>query len=288
MAGIRVNSFISNFKPTFVLLAGFFVALGVTHSILISYFSRVPVTPQNQNQENFIKIETFVHDLKNCQIVLLGSSLMALLEETYFDDHVCNLAFGGLSSESGAAVVEKSQRDKKINKLVVELNVQKPVDTNMIEASYHSLSYFLGGVFPQLLTRNQPITMLLSLVRYLNPPAPKTVTQEQFDTMFKIHQLAASSLDSTSELEYRNHLLSLRHRLSKLKDTQVQVIWLPADPRLANANGNIRRLQIAKEIFDPSSWTWIDVHLESLETTDGIHMTQKSAEAFSTKLKSFL
>lgn len=287
-----MNLFISNSNiKYFFIFGGTFFSLLLLHSLLMARLQHFPITYQNQSQENQIKLESFSQRQENCQWIVMGSSLTALLEESFFpqDSHVCNMAMGGHSAFEGLSMLNGASVFK--SHLIVEMNVVKDLDQQFVHDFKNSLAYKAGATLPQLLNQNQPITLLMKYLRGKYPPAEKNVTPEQFQTFFQVHQTESSSFSSAEEDHLRELLKKMREQLQSMQkqhtdsqDLQIYLLWMPMHPGLENTVAFQKRKQLAQEVFPEQEWNWLQFPEGSWETTDGMHLTPQSAKVFASQL----
>lgn len=270
-----------------MFFGGCVLMLGLWHTAFISATKNIPLATQSQNQENQIKVENYVHGIEPCETVLVGSSLMSLVLPEYFTHkNVCNIAFGGHSSFDGLNLVLQDRRHE-IKNIFVEMTVLKSARDPFIQNATSGAQFALAHSLPIFLSRHQPMTMLLSLLRSFFPPGPKQITPEQFQTMFALH-LAEHQITSTeSQIAWQKSLTDINIILRQLKDFGIRIflVQMPIDPRLQKTAGTEQRKDLNAEIFPATEWRWVEENIPDLTTTDGIHMTEISAKRFAQLLE---
>lgn len=262
------------FLKTSLLVTG----LLAVYALVLPIIKVTPTVGQNQYQDNLIKAEGFLYASKKCDFVILGSSLAFRLEESYFSRPTCNLALGGDSALTGLSILKKSRAAEKTH-LIVELSVLKSVDQKILNDLYGGPWFFLKSTSMLFLQESQPVTVLLSAMRKLYPPAPKITSLEQFKIWLD-YQIQDSSVADIKHLQnYQNQLKILHDELEDFAKHghKVTLLWMPLDSNVLAGKKYQEQLKLAQTVFNPDQWMWLLPPSHNFETTDGIHLTESAA-----------
>lgn len=127
--GLVSNDPVSNSRRWFLIFlsaaSSFFIAA------LIFIYLAFPVSANAATQDVVNEQIIAKYILRGgCDVVLVGSSIMHRLDETYFSTPVCNLALPGDGNLTGLTVLDRFDRTPQL--VIVELNVLRDINNQLV------------------------------------------------------------------------------------------------------------------------------------------------------------
>lgn len=282
-------SFISNFKKMNLMGQSMLIAIMLT----IAYAIFAPIlfphggVPQNQAQENLIRVQDFLFSEKTPRLVLAGSSMGARLDPAYFPKNFSNLAMSGGSPLTGLDIVIASEKFPEI--LLLEMNdtILREADDVLVSQVKESFHLKLLRALPVFRERFEPICVFAALFK----PSASANQADDAVAGLGLEFAIQEALDRSTLLSDREKLLSAMEKINKkilyLTSHGVKVLFFdpPMDPRLEKSVRVVSYKKMFQEFFSHQDTYWIPtVNAEEYRTSDGMHLLQGSAARYAKHL----
>ncbi len=235
---------------------------------------------QSQWQENIIKAQDYLYLPVNSNAIIVGSSLSAdLKDSTWY-----NLSFLGGSLFTGLELIKLKRNYPKV--ILIETNViYRGIDSEITSTINQSPFNKLKYIFPAFLEKGQPIKYLGALLYSCVEKNPYIIHTEPDSSLFnkylKLQVEANSTL--TNKVTIDRNITLLRSYLKFFDEHHVKIflVEMPIHSTLFQTiNESYRRKELFKA-FPISGYNWIIPNsLSNYQTTDGVHLSEKSVKEF--------
>ncbi|WP_128970345.1 hypothetical protein [Bradyrhizobium tropiciagri] len=230
---------------------------------------------------NLLSIRKYIND-ENPSVVLVGSSLLFRISESYFSSlKVDNLALAGESSITGLAIIEDRPTSPRL--VIIETNlIVRPVDKLLVAASRGRATFgrpirILAQKYEDLIhTPPDKDRAKRDQDQMLSMPAADAVNQTQL-----ARSIAASFADYPSAVVEAN-LTEMTRMISTLKKrgTRIALLDVPMSPQLESEPLFAKARQRVRLAFRDQNWLEPNVEMSELRWTDGAHFDTRSAIIF--------
>lgn len=249
-------------------------------------------------QINMVKAQRYVYENNaDFKMVMVGSSLAANLPAKDIGDKVKTIALGGGASQTGLAIVEKS--DKKPTIVLVEINdtISRKIDADLIDSLYHPIFYWLRQYFPILREEYRPVSVFIHSLKNRSTQNQK-LTREEFDKLEVRNtapELSEKGIKMTLDIQsqplpekdleiIKKEAEYIKHQIAKIqKDAEVRFVLFDI-PQESRVNATLRRNQVRElmqSLFPPQNFEWLSQPpLREWRTNDGIHLIRTDAQDF--------
>lgn len=235
---------------------------------------------QNQSQGNIVAAQEFIYNEKAPNIIV-GSSMAARMKKEFLPSDYLNLSFGGGSALTGLEILKKSGFIPKT--IFVENNVIfRNKDKKMIDSLFYPILWKIKNYLPSLQEKYQPLNIIVSYIKGAVGKSHDEYMNETVDQKIFRMSLERQVISYNNQLSmYEKELVELLELIDFFEKKGVKVIFfeVPIYDELSNSIRAIQQRTIIKENFS-NKWLENPNNLD-YETTDGIHMTYKSAFEYS-------
>lgn len=252
--------------------------------LYITLFGVFPVvTIQDMQHGNIYKAQDYIFRDKMPQTVLVGSSLSERIKTEKISG-VYSLAFSGLSILDGIEVI----RQKKVlpKTIIVEINVlEKGANPDFLKSISNPLLNFFRAKIPALRADARPIAYAMKIINY---PVRRIVTKKKDEavsvnlnkSLIENQIKEYSNLSDTSIIS--SNFNELKYQIKYLESKGCRIIFLemPVDSALQNLPRVTFINTLFRNSFKSIDYDYIYSRNKAYETTDGIHLTEESANKF--------
>ncbi|MBP0014843.1 MAG: hypothetical protein J7545_05520 [Roseofilum sp. SBFL] len=253
------------------------------------------ITPSkgiHQAQANMINAENYVYKQSvNTEMVMVGSSLTATLDEELMGSNVVNLSMRGGCTQTGLEVVKEQSSPPKI--LLVEINetIQREMDRDLIDSLYNPFLYFLRMNFPMFRQEYRPVSTFVYALKQWSQgnrqsgqstDSPLRETQIQ---RVKV-QWGIPLSDEKKELILEQAKI-IQNQLSEIGSNGSRIILfnMPGEPGLDNTVQKQQVRELMKDLFPSDRFEWLSNPQRGWKTSDGVHLTTDDAQEYALFLK---
>jgi hypothetical protein len=288
MRGLPVRLYIFSskhfaFKTMFVTIVLFCI-----YSIFIIKYKPNVILVQNQWQGNFVKSQEYLYDSNNIKYVLVGSSMSGRLDISIIKGKIYNLAFAGGSVLTGLQIIKNKGLMPEV--IYIETNgIFTKKDNDFIDRLFTPVLYEIRRHLPSLQDKYQPFNLILSWlkskqglsdIQKMNMKPDPDVFNNSLSRFLKQHD---KKIDTK---KLKNELDELRNLIMYFNANGVKLVFytMPVHPQIANSKMYKSANKFLADNFRDIGISWLSQpNNAKYETTDGIHLTYKSAVEF-TKL----
>ncbi|MGX2982644.1 hypothetical protein [Helicobacter sp. 23-1045] len=246
---------------------------------------------QNQWQQNIVFAQDFIYETKITKIaessaynaIIVGSSMSARIDSAKLaKSHIYNLAFGGGSALSGLEIIKQANKLPKA--IFVESNIAflRPKDANMLKQLF-GVDSAMKKYIPALQVKYQPINVFLSFVKgRAGKSKDEKLAKQRNEKLYKesLERMIEGYNANIDSAKYEADLAELRALLAYFEKQGVEIIFfeMPIDEKLLNTKQVLAVHKVLKDFAYP---TLSPPNHSIYQTTDGIHLLEKSADEFS-------
>ncbi|MEC4984236.1 MAG: hypothetical protein SAK42_09065 [Oscillatoria sp. PMC 1076.18] len=252
-----------------------------------------PSSGINQQQENTIKAENYIYDRQlNPELVLVGSSMAARLDAQTIDSNAFNLAMGGISSQTGLAIVQDKPQKPALVLIEINNTIERGANQDLLSSLYNPLFYYLRLLLPMFSQQYQPVSVFVDWLR--GEDSQQGTTIEQVNPEIR-NQLIAGYLESWNNNLPDELAQKIRIEAEEIKDViselrgegvQVALFEMPIAQPLTNTIQQQQTRKLLKELFPNNNYLWLEPPPEKdWITTDGIHLVVSEAQEYGDFLK---
>ena len=259
---------------------------------------------QNQWQMNVIKAQKFIYEKYDSRFVFVGTSLTFRLLDSALPKGSYNLAMAGTATIEGLNIIKRS--NAKPVAVFVETNflMNRP-DNKLSDCLFQPIMYSLRNWIPALRERNQPINYYSAISFYMKKTvknfysffhplkngddSPQNKAKQTFQTtptdrhkiverMLKINLEALDKRPSEKETE--NQIEAIKDYINYFNKNGIKVFFfeVPFHEKLYHTRYYDWEKIHLESAFPPDTYAYIKYpFINSIETTDGVHLTKSSA-----------
>ena len=229
-------------------------------------------------KDNIVKVENVLFRPVPPRVLLVGSSLTALLYDYMLPPDWGNLAIGAGSSLTGLELIERSGLTPKV--VVIEVNMlMHAADRTLLDEIYSEPLHSLRRRIPALQLRNHPTTLLFSLIESGKGHGTNMRSPEKYRLGMQYHTDAFTRPLGRVLLEARIQALAAAVRGLGERGATVYFVRFPVDPAIARLPQMTALQSAVQAHFTPDRFGWIAVPPDNtFVTTDGIHLDTESAQ----------
>lgn len=236
-----------------------------------------------QRRANAISVEKWLHGDGDWPVVLVGSSMGAVLVAPDLPAGSYNLALSSFGARTGLEIVLRSQRRPRV--VLVEANVTalSPVDHDLIASAFEPATFRLQQWLPVARHDHQPIALLDESLRRWAEGSKRASDYVMPAALFgqRLADLAAQQ-DGWTAAGSGEALEQLARLVRELHDRGIRVVFFepPMDPRLKDTpqTAGVRRL-LRTRFADAGEWI-AAADWSRYRTSDGLHLTPESATRY--------
>jgi hypothetical protein len=280
----------------------------IGYQCLISYKLIKPGLGLNQWEQNVIKFQNYAYqDHSETEIVLVGSSLTALLNPADISNKTLNLGMSAGSSQTGLEVVSKKSLKPKI--VLIEINtwtILIELDAEMVESIYNPILFNLRLFLPMFQKQYQPDFQVIKVVNLasaaignLNPsPQPRSQPQNVLQAqqlreqlILKAQKEFSAPITTTEKYLVIRQVAHLKSRIQSLEKqgTRVFLYQLPGEARLEATSKEKQAQILFKQLLPSDRYSWIPKPPpRAWKTSDGMHLIPADSTAFAQYLRTSL
>lgn len=251
--------------------------------ICVMQFTRPEIVfSQNQYQSNIIFAQDFLYLEPKPSQVIVGSSMSTRLKFKR-RDHIYNLAFGGGGPLTGLELIRRSAFVPGV--IYIESNIfAMDSDEAFLERLFVPLLFELRRELVAFREKYQLLTVAGNLIYRFAGRSREEKLNRKVDKKL-LDKLVKSALESADrfEIEKNEKLLEHWHRIIdyfSAKGTKLLFFEMPNDSRLSGSRGRERVRRWIRSAFPDIPYIAAYNRLDNYKTTDGIHLTPGSADAF--------
>lgn len=254
------------------------------YSAIVSFFKINVDCAENIETLRRIIGERIVFTTEKTEMVVVGSSLTALLPNSYYRDGRVNLAIPGGSSSLGLEILFRSRIFPKV--LVVETNTLFiDADQEFVNGLFQEPQLTLKRLFPIFQTQYRPLNVILSLANQLLIGDQAKNNIDSVDPAVLERALSGQKKSFAvvpKEPEF-SHIVQRFEQLIKEfqgKGTKILFLEMPVHPELVNSPREKYIRDKLTEIFPKERYQWLTPAVErAYEVTDGIHLLHREGVA---------
>ena len=226
------------------------------------------------------RAEEFVYSRTPYTKVFTGSGLIGDLriEQAWRDSFNLFLPYSG--SCAGVEIIALSKKVPEV--LFIETNyIFKGFDRNLTSQLFDRLLYDARFIFPALLRKHSPKSILKELIKWTNRSTVKNQTKSLFQPSLEFFKSLYVELPDPSKFD--KVLSSLCEYIEAISSKGCQVVFfeMPIDRELMNSKlANYQRDKLIS-LFPEKKYDWITPNPDDhYKTTDGIHLDQASVDKY--------
>ena len=264
-------------------------ALGLTllYVVVISLTQPKITFTQNQYQANIIFAQDFIYRHPKPSRVIVGSSMATRMK---FDkeDNVYNLAFGGGGPLTGLEIIRKSGYVPEA--IFIESNIfTMPADRKFLDALFVPVLFELRGKIIALQEKYQILNLAGTFIYSFAGRSQGEKLHRKVDKKL-LDRLVKNALKNADKVMIGEKDLLLKQWHKEMsyfqkKGTKIVFFEMPNDPRLAQTPGREQVRTLIRKEFLSVPYIKENNTNNHFKTGDGIHLTLKSAIAFSRHFK---
>ena len=266
------------------------LVLFIIYSVAVHVSYPDTIVFQNQRIKNYAISQDYLYSNRQYATVIVGSSLAARLHKRVFEDDRYILTVEGGSALTAIELIIKSQ--KYPQQLLIETNIiEEPatMDADMADRLFVPLVSKIKRTVKSLQYRNQPVNLALSqLSRHYGRTDQENMDYKYDSEILRqrlpIHISSNAHIDMLTNSESIARLVTLVDILKK-HGVNVGFFRMPVHPKVADSRRYRERRKLLNKEYANTDVTILSDPLDqSYETTDGIHLTYRSAREFSIRL----
>jgi len=274
---------VKRFRP--ILLALLYTCLLLAgYSAMLRFFKISVDCAENVDTLRRIIGERIVFTTEKTEMVVVGSSLTALLPNSYYRDGRVNLSIPGGSSNLGLEILARSRFLPKV--LVVETNTLFiDADPKFVNGLFQEPQLTLKRHFPIFQTQYRPINVVLSLANQLLIGDQAKNNIDAVDPAVLERALSGQrKLFATvpKEPEF-SHIVQRFEQLIREfqgKGTKILFLEMPVHPELVNSPREKYIRDKLTDLFPKEKYQWLTPAGErAYEVTDGMHLLHREGVA---------
>lgn len=236
-----------------------------------------------QDERNIIRFQRYLYNSNYADRVLVGSSMTFRLDLNSISDKYFNLSIAAGGSLTGLQAIISSGSLPKV--VIIEANNTLLTGNNkkFIDDIFNPHSLLLNKTFPILQEQNKPTTILYQMLK-------NKFSSDSHDTAVTPSMLAVALQDRQTEPDLNllnEKAAELKKMVDYLSRRGVMVVFFepPTHPDIANSASSKGVRQNLTRNFPKDKYLWLPLpNYEAYHTTDGIHLTERSARDFSITL----
>jgi len=277
--GVVVNLFIFNFKKLSGLFIIFFVMFFIYNVFLYSVAPKITMY-QNQWQKNYAFAQDFIYN-ESLDKIIVGSSMSARMENSFFDNKISNLSFTGGSVLTGLEIIKR--KEIRVKTIYIETNVIfREKDKKLVSTIFSPVLWKMKKKIPALQEKYQPLNIVLTQLKGSYGKTHAMRMKENIDAkVFNVGYKEEEKRYNAKSINYENSLHELKNLINYFEKNGTRIIFfeMPIDVRLAQS---IRAKQEREIIVNNFHNPWFKKPKNSVySTSDGIHLLYKSAYKYS-------
>ncbi|HET9276921.1 MAG TPA: hypothetical protein VFN95_02010 [Flavitalea sp.] len=226
------------------------------------------------------RAEEFVYSRVSYTKVFTGSGLIGELrtEQAWRDSFNLFLPYSG--SCAGVEIIVLSKKLPEV--LFIETNyIFKGFDRNLTSQLFDRLLYHVRFIFPALLRKHSPKSILKELIKWTNRSTEKDQTKSLFQPSVEFFKGIYDELPDPGRFD--KVLSSLREYIEAISSKGCQVVFfeMPIDVDLMNSKLATYQRDKLISLFPKKKYHWITPNPDDhYNTTDGIHLDKASVDKY--------
>ncbi|MDZ4839544.1 MAG: hypothetical protein SGJ04_06010 [Bacteroidota bacterium] len=259
-------------RVSFIAVCIFFLWNGALYSLIPTGGKG-----QNQQQQNSIAAQNFVHRPNIDTLILLGSSLSARLG--VLPNGSYNLSFSGGSAFTGIEIIKKDKKTPKY--LLIELNfINRNPDLQLVSTAF--FPKYANEYLPALYQKYQPVNLFTTLL-----PSQKKANQDNgYNKQLQDQLLAVQLIDYMREpdmIAYKKGIKMLALTMAELeKKWNVQVYYyiIPVHSEIKASTTYKAILPLFYASFKSTGRLLPEADCTNYTYNDGVHLSYESVAPF--------
>lgn len=254
------------------------------YSVLINFFRISVDCAENVGTLRRIIGERVVFTKEKTEMVVVGSSLTALLPNSYYRDGRVNLAIPGGSANLGLEILNKAHIFPKF--LIVETNTLFiDADHEFVNGLFQEPQSTLKRLFPIFQTQNRPINVILSLANQLVIGDQAKNNIDSVDPAVLERALRGqrkSFAVPPQEPEFSHIVQRFQQLIQEFQDKGTKILFLemPVHPELVNSPREKYIRDKLTKLYPKERYQWLTPAVErAYEVTDGMHLLHREGVA---------
>ncbi len=267
-----------------------FVVAAAAWGVLVERWFPGGVPSAYQQHANAITAEKLAHARQPPPVILVGSSMGAVLAPAALPSGAYNLALSSFGAQTGLAIIARAHQRPRL--VLVEANVTAllPPSDELLASVFQRVTFALQRALPVARHDHQPMALLDEALRrwsvrgkktsdYVLPPA---LYAEHVDALAREQAAWRATPETAAALE------RLAAQVRALEDAGTRVVFFeaPMDERLRTTaqTAGVRALLRAR--FAPERYRWVALDdWTAFQTSDGLHLIPESADRFARQLR---
>ncbi len=269
-------------------VAAYAVAIILVYNAFIAVVRPRVDVAQNQWVSNRIAGERFIYRDRTHEpaLVMVGSSIAAVLPLTRQRSDVFNLGLNGGSAATGLALLATSDAVPRV--VAIEVNLCDSVrDDQYLADLERPARRAMCTLLPGLRAEYQPINLALSQLKSSAGTQPRVgtdATPTAVDEARRDRAVAVKVRDNAvaaPEAELTDRLAAIARSCDALRQRgcRVLIVRMPIHPLLSASPRMSAIVAAARRTFAGPGYTWLELSDERYPTRDGIHLAPAAAAA---------
>lgn len=237
------------------------------------------------HQANCIRAEQLIHSTRLPDNVVVGTSLLDMLQPEMLGPEFGSLALAGGSTRTGLEIVHRSRLRPK--RLFVETNfLPKQADPELLGYLYDEPMSFLRSTIPLLRQSHQPVNLFFSLLQGRRAPAEIVAQPRQLEVALQHHARSSEAGELSPSVIHQ--IEEVRGQLERLQQSGIEIVLveMPVHPAIAGARAAASLRARLVEALPPQRFRWLRSNPgDTYMTTDGLHLVTADARRFAAKVR---
>ena len=265
----------------------YFLILSFLYGLLIHFTDIKSYQAINQRQGNIINAEEYIlNKSKSVENVIVGSSLSYRLFSKYFPSNYWNLSQGGGSFAQGVEIIKSSGKFPKV--ILLEYNILERTITLGENLKPGKFDVALKNSLKINQTKNKPVDYMINLLyQSLNrkEPAETKPNQKSMNVMMALQK---EEFNKSLNLDRaKRNITFLKESVEFFENNGVCVIFyempIACELSISTKSDDVRKIIFNN--FPKNQYKYLPPYpCENYNTTDGVHLNQKSAKRLSTQM----
>lgn len=228
-------------------------------------------------KDNPVKVENVLYREAAPTVMLVGSSIAALLYSDMLPADWGNLSIGAGSSLTGLEIIERSKL--KPRAVIVEVNMlMRSTDEDLLKIVYAEPIHSIRNSLPVFRLQNHPTTLLFSLIERGKGDGVNLRNDTKYRLGISYHADAFHNPLPRPVMRSRIEALKQLVRSLGRRGIAFYFVRYPLDPQIAEMPQVVDVLKAVRASFASAHSKWIEVPPDSeFTTTDGIHLETSGA-----------
>jgi hypothetical protein len=244
-----------------------------------------------QQRSNAITAEKLLHGGEHPSLVVVGSSMSAVLPPAELPSGSYNLAMSAFGAQTGLAILARSRETPRVVLVEADITALTAPSQALLESLFDPATFALQHALPVARHDRQPIALLDEALRRLavrgktasDYVLPEALYRQRLDEL-RVGQSTWTATAATARA-----LDELAGEVHALEQRGVEVVFFepPMDATLHDTAETTGARTLLSGRFAHSRWLVSDAWSD-YRTTDGLHLIPESAVRFARRLRTEL